>query len=316
MENFFKVWAKKQARIRKAGWASVADMTATEKRKAKGSGSQVAILTAVLAILAVIGLAGCARNNAPPVNDAQRSTGHTLAAPTNSITARGMVESVQRRNVYSTLGAKIDRVYVEAGDMVSEGQILGVLDTVDIVTEANIARAALGMADINLEAARHHHSIIVNLYSSLAVPSNDLRQSEFAVRLALAANQQAQAMYDGIRTVLERSIIRSPIDGTVTAVIAREGAIGMGLMFIVEDTDNIRVMTTFREYDIARLERGKEVAITSYATGNAVYRGVITRINPAATPFAPIVEFEVEVLVTSPDTSLRIGTNARLNITY
>ena len=291
-------------------------MMATEKKKTKGMGSWAAILTAVLAVVAVIGVTGCARNNASTVNDVRRSTGHTVAAPTNNITARGMVESVQRRNVYSTLGTKIDRVYVEAGDMVSLGQILGVLDTVDIVTEANIARASLGMAEINLEAARHHHNIIVNLYSSLAVPSNDLRQSEFAVRLALAANEQARAVYDGIRAVLERSIIRSPIDGTVTAVIAREGAIGMGLMFIVEDTDNIRVMTTFREYDIARLERGKEVAITSYATGSAVYRGIITRINPTATAFAPAVEFEAEVLVTSPDTSLRIGTNARLNIIY
>jgi len=280
-------------------------MKATEKKKGKGMGIRVPLLTAALAVVAVIGLTGCARNHTAlrsHADDARLTAGNTVTrttAPANSITARGMVESVHRRNVYSTLGTMVDRVYVEVGDTVSEGQILGVLDTADIVTEANIAQASLGMAEINLEAARHHHSIIVNLYSSLAVPSNDLRQSEFAVRLALAANRQAQAMYDGIRTVLERSIIRSPIDGTVTSVIAREGAIGMGLMFIVEDTDNIRLMTTFREYDIARLERGKEVAITSYATGSAVYRGVITRINPTATPFVPIVEFEVEVLVTS-----------------
>jgi len=298
-------------------------MKATEKKKGKGKTNiRVPLLTAALAIVAVIGLTGCARNDTAlhtTAGDARLTASNTAirpTAPANSITARGMVESVHRRNVYSTLGTMVDRVYFEVGDTVSEGQILGVLDTADIVTEANIARASLGMTEINLEAARHHHSIIVNLYSSLAVPSNDLRQSEFAVRLALAASQQAQAMYDGIRTVLERSIIRSPIDGTVTAVIAREGAIGMGLMFIVEDTDNIRVMTTFREYDIARLERGKEVAITSYATGSAVYRGIITRINPTATAFAPAVEFEAEVLVTSPDTSLRIGTNARLNIIY
>jgi len=227
-----------------------------------------------------------------------------------------MVESAQRRSVYSTLGAKIERVYVEAGDKVSRGQALGALDTADIVTEANIARAALGMAEINLEAAKHHHGIIASLHSSQAVPHNDLRQSEFAVRLALAASQQARAVYDGIRSVIERSVIRSPIDGTVTAVIAREGAIGMGLMFIVEDTGSIRVMTSFREYDIARLESGKEVAITSYATGSAVYTGIISRINPAASAFAPIVEFEAEVLVTSPNSSLRIGTSARLSIAY
>jgi len=41
---------------------------------------------------------------------------------------------------------------------------------------------------------------------------------------------------------------------------------------------------------------------------------VISRINPAATAHSPVVEFEAEVLVTSADTSLRIGMNTRLNV--
>jgi len=312
---FFRMRAERRERIC-AGKGANFEAAAGAPEKRKGWSACWPLPAAALAACAALGLAGCARSAAPPASPAPRAASHRPAAPAGSLTARGMVESAQRRSVYSTLGAKIERVYVEAGDKVSRGQALGALDTADIVTEANIARAALGMAEINLEAAKHHHGIIASLHSSQAVPHNDLRQSEFAVRLALAASQQARAVYDGIRSVIERSVIRSPIDGTVTAVIAREGAIGMGLMFIVEDTGSIRVMTSFREYDIARLESGKEVAITSYATGSAVYTGIISRINPAASAFAPIVEFEAEVLVTSPNSSLRIGTSARLSIAY
>ena len=52
-----------------------------------------------------------------------------------------------------------------------------------------------------------------------------------------------------------------------------------------------------------------EVTITSNATGTAEYTGVISRINPAATPSSPVVEFEAEVAVTSAGTGLRIGMN-------
>jgi len=113
---------------------------------------------------------------------------------------------------------------------------------------------------------------------------------------------------------LEDATITSPISGTVTAVIAREGAPGMGLMFVVEDTENLRIVTAFREYDIAMIHEGMEVAITADATGATVHNGIISRINPAATVGLPIVEFETEILIISADADLRIGMTARVDL--
>ena len=111
---------------------------------------------------------------------------------------------------------------------------------------------------------------------------------------------------------LEDSVITAPINGTVTSVIAREGAAGMGLLFTIEDTDKLKIITSFREYDISRIEPGMKVKITT--TSNAEYEGTITRISPAASPFSPVVEFEAVVQVNSPDTSLKIGMTTRLTL--
>ncbi|MCL2388705.1 MAG: HlyD family efflux transporter periplasmic adaptor subunit [Defluviitaleaceae bacterium] len=444
------------------------------------------------------------------------------------ITVRGVVESVESRSIYSTLGFLIDNVYVEIGDVVSEGQILAVLDTADLelmiaqqrvelevlrqmveiippqrqaelanlrrvsslaprqhqaeldvirqhnenmvlqsqrmLAEANAnltnntnmhivqAEAALTAAEVNLTAARRNYEIargdrtqgnnphVQNaesaynsarihlettetnherfelLYEAGGMSRNELRQSENALVQAqnayndartnrenasesegrtleqleialyaavttyenaqallettrLAANQEidmlrsnlaaaeiaantepleiaanmarveiassVEAMEHAInleikelnaaleRTeialqILERqmedSVITAPISGTVTASLAREGAIGAGLMFIVEDTDNLRVMTRFREYDIGLIEQGMEVAVRADATGNAVHEGIINRINPAAVHGSPIVEFEVEVAISAQDTGLRIGMNTRIEV--
>jgi len=245
---------------------------------------------------------------------ARNSPPARLAESVNGISARGMVESVQRRSVYSTLGFMVDRVDVVAGDRVAEGQVLGTLDAEDLSIQLLNAEAALRMAQVGVATAEHNFETVRGLYNARVIPRNDFLQAEFALQAAVAARQQAQALVESSRVMLERSVIRAPICGTVTAVIAREGSVGMGLLFVVEDTDNLRVMTSFREYDLGRLAPGMEVAIAPIAAGSAEYTGVISRINPAATAHAPVVEFEAEVLVTSEDTSLRIGMNARVSV--
>jgi len=414
-------------------------------------------MSKVIAAFSVISLiAGC---GSPHVGDLQPvvSQAETPASePVDGITVRGVVESVTSRNVYGTLSFMMDQIFVEEGDYVTEGQILGVLDTEDLeltiaqeraslestrqrtrqavqetgrmLAEASenlanntnmhilsseaaldaaeryletaqqnydnalqdyrqgndpqvvIAESSLRTAGIELERIERNHENSGVLYAGGILSSDEMRQSENALtharnryndarvsyenavelqrrsmeqlRIALqsattsyqsarellnasrvAARQDIERLRSSVSSAeisanlehmeialqmlerqMEDSTITAPVSGTVTSVVAREGASGMGLLFVIEDTDNLKVTTSFREYDIGRLETGMEVIISSDATGSAEYTGIITRINPAATAVAPVVEFEAEVLVTSVSTGLRIGMNTRLNI--
>lgn len=376
------------------------------------------------------------------------------ASPPVRITASGLVESVTSRNIYSTLGFKINRVYVEVGEYVEAGQVLAQLDTADLeltiaqqraaidqarqsgqntvadtqrmLNEASAdlannrnihilgAEAALAAAESNLTAVQQNyndslrdyqegtnpqvvsaegllrtarveldrleasHANINALHASGIVSQEEMRQSENALtharnqyadarinynnavefqqrnidqlRISLqsasTAHQNAQEMHQAARISAQQDIerlrshavsaqvganlehmeislqqlerhltdstITAPISGTITSAIAREGEFPLGRLFVVEDTENLRIITSFREYDIGRIREGMEVVITSDATGDVEYAGIITRINPAAIPYSPIVEFETEVLVSSADTDLRIGMNARI----
>ena len=380
----------------------------------------------------------------------------TNDASSNIISARGVVESAESRNVYSTFGQTISKVAVEVGDTVTAGQILAVLDTTELelamdqqraiidaaeqtgqvaiadsqrmineaaanlAQNANVhvisAQTAVNSAQMAYETARRNydeamrdyregtnpqvqsaesfvrnarteleqrqqdHTNIRSLYLGQVATQVEMRQAENAVtharnqyndarnsyntarefqqrqleqlrssvQSASTSLRNAQEMLRAARTSaqqdinrlrshtasaevsanhehleialqqLERSmddsIITAPISGTVTAVIAREGAVGMGLMFVIEDTNNLRIVTSFREYDLANIQTGTEVTITSHATGDAVYSGVISRISPAAIPNSPVVEFEAEVEVVSVDTDLRIGMNTRIDV--
>ena len=227
------------------------------------------------------------------------------------ITARGTVESVESRNVYSELPNRINSINVKEGDRVSQGQVLATLDSEDLSIQRASAQATLRIAEIDLARAQHIHDNTRSLYGH-GIAREELRQAEFALQSATAAKNLAQTQLDAANAALRRASVRSPINGVVTAVIAKQNEPAGGRMFTVEDTQNLRVMTRFREQDIDRIETGKEVVIISDANPNVEHRGKITRINPAAVSGSPVSEFETEVTVIDKNTSLRIGMNVRV----
>jgi multidrug resistance efflux pump len=93
-------------------------------------------------------------------------------------------------------------------------------------------------------------------------------------------------------------------------VIASAGEIGAGLLFIVENTNNLKITTRFRGYDISKIHVGMEVSIRSDATIDDVFVGIVHKIHPAVSRDLTLVaEIEVEIHLTSANTGLMIGTN-------
>ena len=123
-----------------------------------------------------------------------------------------------------------------------------------------------------------------------------------------------------LRADLEGTEITAPSAGTVTAVYAEVGSSGAGLLFVIEDVDNLVVATSVKDYDVASVSTGMAVAIQSDSTGDEVYDGEVTSIAPTAaknaageTDTSGDISFATDVAVTSQDTGLRIGMSVELD---
>lgn len=119
------------------------------------------------------------------------------------------------------------------------------------------------------------------------------------------------------------SSVKSPISGTITAVYALEGMPGSGLLFVIENTDELIVKTAVREYDVGSISTGMPAIIKSDATGEKEFDGNVLRIAPAAekdengstkTDTSKAVEFGADISLKNPDDAIRIGMNVRLNV--
>ncbi|MEW5919795.1 MAG: HlyD family efflux transporter periplasmic adaptor subunit [Bacillota bacterium] len=274
----------------------------------------------------------------------------------NSISVSGTIESAKSQNIYSTLTYPVKEIYVHLGDKVKAGDLLAKLDTasleLDIAqqkarmlnnsgmdAELINAEATLKTAEIDLQIKTTTYEDNKILFESGYISDHELSQSETNYTLAVAAYGKAVSSLDAIRNRIKQendtqqialqkleknladSLIKAPLDGTVTAIYAKIGSPGSGLLFVIEDTENLIITAYVKEYDMGRIHQGQKVTIKSDATGDAVLNGEVVKIAPTSaksatgeTIVSSTAEFETQIAVLDHDTGLKIGMNTRLEI--
>ncbi len=181
---------------------------------------------------------------------------------------------------------------------------------------------------------------IIQLENNLTAAEQSVKDAENALRTAKVLNQEkiirsesaitearlatnfsdTQMGIDQQKKELEDAVVMAPAAGTITAVFAKEGNLGSGLLFVIENTDKLIVSTRIEEYDLPNVAVGQPVIIESDGTGDEEYTGRITKIAPTAvkdpqggTVDTTDVQFETQIGVDA-GSKLRIGMNARLEI--
>jgi HlyD family secretion protein len=135
-----------------------------------------------------------------------------------------------------------------------------------------------------------------------------------------AAITSAQAQVQQAQFNLDRSVISSPVDGTV---VARNVSVGQTvaasfqtptLFTIAQDLNKMEVDLSVGESDIGNVKAGDSVAFTVLAFPNRTFRGIVSqvRINPTTT--SNVVTYTTVVLVDNRDGALLPGMTANSQI--
>lgn len=187
----------------------------------------------------------------------------------------------------------------------------------DLDTASRKAMVNYNAAKDRLEQAKAQLKIAKENYSQgLEKLESSVKSAQIGVNLS-----DQYTNLEALNKNLEDATITSPMAGVVTAVYATEGAGANGLLFVVEDIENLKIETKITEYNVEEVKVGNRSEIRSDATGDAVYEGELHKIAPASIKNAAgdvtsgsDIEFEAEVKVKSKDTPLRIGMKTRVEI--
>lgn len=201
------------------------------------------------------------------------------------------------------------------------------------------AKTAYELAQSSLEAVKSGNEISLNGYKEAvddaqlavdeALESYDLAVKNAELNLAqlktaadkekLLSNNDSQVIaLELLKDKLAKAVVTAPCDGTVTAVYTSEGAYTEGVLFIIEDTDNLKLTVSVKEYLVGELNEGAEVTVKCSALDDREFEGVISKIAPTAVKGADgkssgTAEYEAEVIIRgTKDSGLLIGMNAKL----
>jgi HlyD family secretion protein len=183
--------------------------------------------------------------------------------------------------------------------------------------EVETAQTAYDVAVAQHNAAQADRD---SMQAKLRATRAQLVAAEAQVEKAKAQVHQAQAALAQAQVDLERTIIRSPVTGTV---ISRNVDVGQTvaaslqaptLFTIAQDLSKMQVDTNVSEADIGHVMVGQEATFTVDAYAGQVMRGTVRDIRAAPIMVQNVVNYNAVIAVENPDFKLKPGMTATVSI--
>lgn len=228
------------------------------------------------------------------------------------VVATGTIEPDSEVEVRPRIAGIVEKIHVEKGDTVEQGQLLLEIDRELLESQVREARAAVRSAEVERRFAKIDFDRVLNLLDrGVASPSQlDTARSRFET--AGAALARAQAQLESLEVQLRYSSVRSPLAGRVLAVHVEEGdavsqvtaVTGGSLLMSLAGTDSLHLLGLVDENEIARVKVGQPARVRTEAYGDRVFEGEVAEISPMGERVQNVTYFEVEIEITDDDASL------------
>lgn len=173
-------------------------------------------------------------------------------------------------------------------------------------TTVGIARSTIAATISSVTASRTALNASIAAQEVAGKTSGD---SSGSVASADAMVKQALGAYNAALSRLEKTVIRSPISGTLNSLSIKTGDFITAFteVAVVSNNGALEVLAYITEDDARRIQVGNEVMIDSGV------KGVITRVASAIDPRTK--KIEVRIGITDKTSSLVNGQSVRINIT-
>jgi len=264
------------------------------------------------------------------------------------VNTAGTIRPVVTVQVGSELSGLISELNADFNSKVRSGEVIARIDDRTIRArlrqiEADVLsaranqeqqRAGVTRARADLELAQSEIDRLRDLKGRQLVSQAEVDKSEAGLKIAAAqleiANaqltvagatvMQRDAQLEQTKLDLERSYIRSPVDGTV---INRQVDVGQTvaaslsaptLFEIAQDLTKMQIEADVDEADIGQIREGLGARFTVDAHPSRTFDGTVRQVRKAATITSNVVTYAVIIDAANPDESLLPGMTANVDI--
>lgn len=306
-------------------------------------------VTGLLALVALLAVFLRGGGGAKPGDFSVETSGVERGDVARLITASGAVRALTTVEVGSQVSGQIIELDADFNSEVKAGDIIARIDPqtfesrvasaqADIasarasldVQKANIASAEAGFAQSERDWRRVKalydqdaiaQSSLEDTDRALAVARASLDVSRAQLRSSQATLSQRQASLQSAQLDLDRTIIRSPIDGVV---IERSVDVGQTvaasfsapiLFQIAQNLEDIRIDAAVVESDIGGIDAGDPATFKVDAYPNETFTGTVEQVRLASETLSNVVTYTVVIAAENRSGRLLPGMTANVEIT-
>ena len=234
-----------------------------------------------------------------------RTTDVTSGLIARRVLVSGTLEPARMAEVGSQVSGTIASVPVDFNSRVRAGQMIARLDPASF--QARLAEAEAGLARAQAERARRQAALddarmkledaqVLAGDQQLARAELDLArttmlQASADVKGAEADIAAARAVVTQARISLDRTIIRSPMDGVVIGRHVNVGqtvavSVHAPILFTIGDLRRMRLLAEVPEGDVGGVQRGSQVTFHIESIGGRTLTGAVAdvRLSPQVAP--------------------------------
>ncbi|AHG79332.1 Membrane-fusion protein [Mannheimia varigena USDA-ARS-USMARC-1388] len=302
---------------------------------------------ATLVLIAAVGIGGYfyynQQNNEQQVHYITEAV--SRAEINKNVLATGSVRASKRTEVGAQVSGKIQKLYVELGQTVKQGDLIADIDSSNQSNTLNTAQAQLSSykaqltsAQVALEVAQSNYNRLTKLYransaalADVETAKNTLASAKATVDNIKAQLKSAEISVNDAQTNLNYTQIISPMDGVIVSVPVSVGQTVNSnqtspTIVQVADLSKMLIKLEISEGDIALVKVGQQVKLSTLAEPNREYSATIDSVDPALTTLTDnnyteqsgnteAVYYYANVSIDNADSSLRIGMTTQAQIT-
>ena len=251
-----------------------------------------------------------------------------------AISATGSLSATSTVVIGSQISGQVTEVLVDFNDTVQKDQVLARIDPSSYqaqIEQGNAqiasARASLAQAQASLANAEADYQRKTGLGDRQLVSRSDVDlaravrdQARAQVASAQAQIRQQSASTQTTQVNLDRTEIRSPVNGVVLTRTIEEGQTVAAslqapeLFTIAEDLSKMQIELAVDEADIGQVEVGQQVSFTVDAFQGRQFRGEVLQVRLAATDTSNVITYPVMVGVDNSDGTLLPGLTVNAEI--
>ena len=225
------------------------------------------------------------------------------------VVATGTIEPIKELEIRPRIAGIIEKIHVEAGDVVTPGQPLVEIERELLASQAREAEAVLREARVEQRFAQIdvERSDELEKSGATSAQKHDAARARFERAQALVARAGAAAAT--LATQLSYATVTSPLAGRVLDVNVEEGTAvspvtavtGGSLLLSLAATDTLHLKGLVDENEMARIALEQPARIRTEAFPKRTFEGRVTKIAPLGQRIQNVTYFELEIDVTDPD---------------